>query len=110
MSMTTALLAPLDFARDRPDVGVVSAAHRIVRVAVTAEVRGADPAISIAPLVHAWCHRRLPLLHRTSLRGARLHLLLASNLEEMAGQVTGARSAAAIRAAAAKILEAAATD
>jgi hypothetical protein len=110
MSMTSALLAPLDFARDRPDVRVVSAAHRIVRVAVAAEVRGADPAVSIAPLVQAWCHRRLPLLHRTSQHGARLHLLLASNLEEIAGQVTGERSAAAIRDAASRILRAAASD
>ena len=106
MSMTSALLAPLDFARERPDVRVVSAAHRIVRVAVAAEVRGADPAVSIAPLVQAWCHRRLPLLRRTSQRGERLHRLLASNLEEIAGQVTGQRSAAAIRAAAAQIMQA----
>ena len=84
----------------------MSAAHRIVRVAVAAEVRGADPAVSIAPLVQAWCHRRLPLLRRTSQRGERLHTLLASNLEEIAGQVTGQRSAAAIRAAAAQIMEA----
>lgn len=103
-SMTaTALIAPFDFARTRKDVGVVSAAHRIVRVAVAADVRGADPAVSIAPLVRAWCQGRLPLLHRTSHHGERLHLLLASTLEEIADQVTSARTAAAIRAAAAQI-------
>jgi hypothetical protein len=109
MSMTTALLAPLDFVRDRPDVGVVSAAHRIVRVAVAAEVRGGDPAVSIAPLVRAWCHGRLSLLRRTSHHGPRMQALLASHLDEIAGQVTGARAAQAIHAAAAQIRDAATT-
>ncbi|MGD9961196.1 hypothetical protein [Nocardioides sp.] len=99
----TALIAPFDFAREPRDVGVVSAAHRIVRIAVAAEVRGADPARSIAPLVRAWCHGRLPLLHRTSHHGQRLHDLLASSLEEIAGQVHGPRAAAALRDAAAEI-------
>ncbi|CUR54095.1 hypothetical protein NOCA2120128 [metagenome] len=99
----TALIAPFDFAREPRDVGVVSAAHRIVRVAVAAEVRGADPAKSIAPLVRAWCHGRLPLLRRTSHHGERLQLLLASTLHEIAGQVQGQRAAAALRDAADQI-------
>jgi len=103
---TAALVAPFDFARERKDVGVVSAAHRIVRVAVAADVRGADPAVSIAPLVRAWCHGRLPLLHRTSHHGPRLHQLLASTLDDIARQVTSPSAAAAIRDAAARIAEA----
>lgn len=102
----TALLAQFDFARAPKDVGVISAAHRIVRVAVAADVRGADPAVAIAPLVRAWCHGRLPLLRRTSHHGERLHQLLATTLDEIAAQVTSARAAAAIRAAAAEIADA----
>jgi hypothetical protein len=105
-SMTaTALIAPFDFARDRRDVGVVSAAHRIVRVAVAAEVRGADPQKSIAPLVRAWCHGRLPLLHRTSHHGERLHHLLASTLLEIAAAVHQPRAARALRDAAEQIAD-----
>ncbi len=98
-----ALIAPLDFAREPRDVGVVSAAHRIVRVAVAAEVRGADPVKSIAPLVRAWCHGRLPVLRRTSHHGERLHHLLASTLREVADQVRGPQAAAALRDAADEI-------
>ncbi|QIX26674.1 hypothetical protein ncot_08700 [Nocardioides sp. JQ2195] len=90
----------------REEISVVCTAHRMVRVAVAAEASGKDPLRSLAPLVRGWCHGRLPVLRRTSHHSEQLQWLLVSTLDEIAGQVTRERSAAALRAAAREIARA----
>ncbi|KRF17208.1 hypothetical protein ASG90_07825 [Nocardioides sp. Soil797] len=90
----------------REEISVVCTAHRMVRVAVAAEANGKDPARSLAPLVRGWCHGRMPVLRRTTHHSAQLQWLLAITLDEIAGQVTRERSAAALRAAAREIANA----
>ncbi|KQY64502.1 MULTISPECIES: hypothetical protein [unclassified Nocardioides] len=101
--MTFALKHDRPVSLARQEISIVCTAHRMVRVAVTADARGADPARSIAPLVRGWCHGRLPLLRRTSHHSEELLWLLARTLDEIADQVPRPHAAAALRAAAAEI-------
>ncbi|WP_067429492.1 hypothetical protein [Nocardioides jensenii] len=104
--MTFALRHDHPVSLARQEIGIVCTAHRIVRVAVAADARGVDPARSIAPLVRAWCHGRLPLLRRTTHHSDQLQWLLARTLDEIADQVTRARASEALHAAAVEIARA----
>lgn len=101
MNLTKHATRPASLARQ--EISVVCTAHRMVRVTVAAEARGSDPARSLAPLVRAWCQVRMPLLRRTTHHSEQLQWLLATTLDEITGQVTRQRSAAALRAAAREI-------
>ena len=87
----------------RQEISIVCTAHRMVRVAVTADARRGEPERSLAPLVRGWCHGRLPVLRRTSHHAEQLQLLLAETLDNIADQVSRPRAAKALRAAAAEI-------
>lgn len=84
---------------------MVCTAHRMVRVAVAAEASGSDPARSLAPLVRGWCQGRMPVLRRTTHHSEQLQWLLATTLDEIAGQVSRGRAAEALRAAAREIAQ-----
>lgn len=101
MNLTMRHHGPATLARQ--EISVVCTAHRMARVAVAAEAEGSDPARSLAPLVRGWCHGRMPVLRRTTHHSEELQWLLVTTLDELAGQITRQRSAAAIRSAAREI-------